>query len=303
MWELPPLTMASLNKRREENEELDIALSTCVNRDFYADIEYRHRKGLNLIASILGETGTGKSEAGKFVAKKISPKFNGSFVHFHKEDLMEHIRLQKVRKDFCELLDEQNKGSMLGMGGMRERFTLDDIESVCRKAMISFVYISPNLEMHNHHIVLETAGIDYEKKLTRLIILKPRQDYFLTALGYITTRLVDDPSFRDAYDKQKDTFIDDMLMGRGNRRMEAFFEKAEILAKDPQFLRASSHKKRLLVAMQKYPDFTKGELDLLSLQAEGLSEGTAYEPPEPVDAEAVAKMPKGKKFKALHKKK
>ncbi len=121
---------------------------------FLADAEFRAKNMLNMILSIEGQQGCGKSLFGLALAFYISKIFGVifSFLHIFVQinDLDDSLRDSPNRTTF--ILDEQKK-KKVGLESETDYLSLIDYEEQCRYTQKNLIYISPNIVDHSHYFV------------------------------------------------------------------------------------------------------------------------------------------------------
>lgn len=186
------------------------------NSLFIDEIKFRREFGLNVVWSVEGSQGDGKS-MGLLRTKQIIDKYFGtSFdlerfvneIHFFDEDL--ETALSKPQKRSCHVLDEQPRGH-----GLMVRFIEDQLanyEDTFRKPQINIGYASPSLRNHEHFFVFEALGdiyVDKEGNPTAVNLLlktKRKSDKQLMPRGILKLK-IPEKELWTAYNKKKDAFI------------------------------------------------------------------------------------------------
>jgi len=137
---------------------------------FLEDVVYRVKHDMNMIFSVYGQTGTGKSAGSLVLALILSKahkiKWQFKWMKDTPHDLMYLIKEEAPPRGTVFIMDEQdqtragvNAGTMIQM--------LADLEKRVRKKQWHFVYNSPVPLSHVNHYMLETDGIDRESDTIR----------------------------------------------------------------------------------------------------------------------------------------
>jgi hypothetical protein len=176
---------------------------------------------------------SGKSRATQMVARMIAENTGVPFVLqnicFTFEEILK--RCKTLPKNSTLVADESVLQTGLGM--MREKFDIMNIEYTSRKYGLNIMWVYPeaNIKHATAHFELETIGICKEKQLTKLA-LKKGNYYFGYAVIDVTE--AGDKMWQD-YNEIKDKFIEDILQ-RKIKRMN-YEEMAIALLSIPAFER------------------------------------------------------------------
>jgi len=273
-WETTPVMRFIKGMRDKGYDFADVnAILDAEYRDitdvWIEELEWRKRRGKNLILQWYGETGAGKSlssiywgaywsklwgynfdigdleetESGVFHQK---PKGN---IFFDRRDLLE--RIKRAKKGEIFILDEEVAKS--GVGSRREVELLQNIEKTVRQKQVSIIYNSPVLSQHVPHFLFKAPDvIDYDEKLSKVILVKPVEEYFITKLyiGYIVSKK---PSkkFLEKYNRIKNAFIDKVLKMQVNSSVEFYRKLAQKYFSDPRTEKIVDNKGRLMKTLLK----------------------------------------------------
>lgn len=174
----------------------------------------------NMVFSIEGEQGTGKSAGllgmGVLISDTFKKKFSLSHYHFFTEDLTNDLK--KFNKRTFYGCDEQ-----LRIHGLMSHMIDEDLanyEDIYRKPQVNIGYASPRLRIHEHFFIFEalddieedTNGEPVSVKL--LLKTKRKSDKLIMPRGIIKFKW---PKKRlwNAYNKKKDRFIEKMRKKEG----------------------------------------------------------------------------------------
>lgn len=233
------------------------------------ELEWRKRRGKNLILLWYGETGAGKSLSSiywgaywnklwgyKFGIADLEETESGVFhqkpegnIFFDRRDLLE--RIKNAKKGELFILDEEVAKS--GVGSRREVELLQNIEKTVRQKQVSIIYNSPVLSQHVPHFLFRAPDvIDYNENLSKVILVKPVEEYFINKLyiGYITSRK---PSkrFLDKYNKVKSAFIDKVLKMQVNSSVEFYKKLAQKYLDDKRMDKMVDSKGKIMKTLLK----------------------------------------------------
>lgn len=125
------------------------------------DGKFRAKFGLNIIASVDGEQGLGKSLFSLFWCYLLSEIFGVPFdidknLYVTPEDLDYGLRNSDFRT--THFLDEQRKKNV-GMGAISTDLSLQDYEEQCRYTQKNIFYASPKIRDHSHYFVFTAQNI------------------------------------------------------------------------------------------------------------------------------------------------
>ena len=191
----------------------------------------------NVIISIFGETGTGKSYIAFVLCEYIST-LNG--VPFsHKNIYIDLAELKEALKDAMPgesyVLDEQT--DVFGEGSGYTIAAVKNIEMTCRKRQINFFFCSPMVRTHYHNYILESFMIRWPKQnktvqdkgyipfgYTYAFAYQAGSTSYLDPIGFIKTGHPKGLPYLVKYEKYKDKKIDNYLEG-GTIDLETIKEK------------------------------------------------------------------------------
>lgn len=280
--ESSPMTTYIQEQRMSRDSLLAEASVKNLNNIFYSDISWRFgfdgqkNRNKNLIHTIFGETGTGKSNVLSYLCEYISKKSNQEFsvdhICFTRAEKLEIIKSKLGFKSGFDIsdemiatkrgmsfgLDEQKRG-IFGVGASREREELKTIMDIIRKLQTYHAFLSPELQaMGVSHYYLEAWGIDYEKGFNKCIVY----DKFMMPMGFILTRKTSDKIWQD-YSLKKNKFISETATGTERASGMSSQRRAEDLLEDPLFNLAKSKGEKLVAVTVKYPNLAKTEVELI----------------------------------------
>lgn len=210
----------------------DIATLT---RLFMEDMKFRSDHFLNVVLSISGAQGSGKSLSGVYLllllAKIFQKPIDINNILFDPEELDKKIETAVNRESF--MLDEQ-RVTNVGMMSKTIQDRLVDFEEQLRKSQINLIYCAPSLRQHEHYFVLETYKIiriqnpkcaeckekkcktcnipqhersGYPKYFLLMLKTKREPDHTLVCRGLLKIPMPN-PKIVKEYDEIKDTHIE-----------------------------------------------------------------------------------------------
>lgn len=186
------------------------ALRRPMTRAFNSTLHEFATQKRNLILSIDGKTGSGKSIAAIDIAKTWSSysggKFDESHICFTSQEALELLNSADEKDVF--IIDEQI--TIFGTGSDREKTALENIEATVRASQISLIYCSPEVKLHVHHYRLWTTGIINYKRGLNLNVLYDGLEK--KPMGYVVTRYPElSRKFWESYNRNKMNFINAVL--------------------------------------------------------------------------------------------
>jgi len=270
-----------------ENILYQKALRRCYNKKFFGWIQDRLKHGANVILSITGFTGSGKSMTGLRIAEKYMNFNDVENLQFDNTALLG--RIQKIfhfidpKKDVLKqvfeyikkhgvvtfIKDEQRGIEAYGIGARREIDALASIEEIVRKFQVNFIYISPELRLHEHHYYLKV--IARNDKLMRNLAIVHSADGI--PLGYIEVGFPENKKMVEAYEERKAKFIASNLNLNFITRYETYINIAEELVKNKEFMSLPRREKRTYLLLRYGSLFAKTEIDEIINATQLLEEG------------------------------
>ena len=124
------------------------------------DIKFRADSFMNVVASVEGQQGSGKSISFIYLGLLIGKFFGYPFalknIIFDPDDL--DTALEKADKRTTWLMDEQKRANV-GMMSRTTQLNLTDLEDQLRRSQINLLYASPSLRQHEHFFAFKTFRI------------------------------------------------------------------------------------------------------------------------------------------------
>lgn len=203
-FEMPPMQMEA-KEQREKNDEFNIMSHIPANIIVASDMRWRYAHDGNVISSIFGPPGTGKSALGLSWCEVMQTfnkrPFITARIGYTNDDIANMLKDSK--KGDCHMKDENP--SEWGMGSGRAAGEVRNIEETIRKQQKHFVFVSPELQTHHlHHYIFETWGIDFKQDLIRALVYLPSN--LQVPLGYCVFRWPNKKLWIE-YNKKKDKFL------------------------------------------------------------------------------------------------
>ncbi len=215
----------------------------------------------NMILSVSGTTGSGKSRAIISLCKMLTPdRFSYKNVCFFDQQVLD--RAKEVPRDSFIVRDEGTDKATFGIGSMRTSRQLQVMAETCRKYGLSLIFIEP--EFRENEIAkyyLEVVDVCPEHEITRLALRDTKSLRYLGAV-YIKVVPEDDPDWIE-YNKRKDKFIVDVRSGKfTDAKMD--YRKIGYDLADKTDIELFPHKKdRMALIRTEYPNLTGEECKLI----------------------------------------
>lgn len=248
------LEMMMLKRLISSDAVYRYALGVNMTGWFRRDIQDRADRGENIIVSICGDPGIGKSTIdwviGEWSCAANGTSFGSEWVGF--DDAETLALLEKAKRGNFVMKDEQIK--TLGEGSSYMDIQRANIEATVRRGMVSLGYCSPGLVLHSHHYVIQPFLRLWEKKMVTLSWLFKGQMQFegKNPIGIIKTGLPEGtklnmraakhrdrvlwPSDYQAYLRRKDDYIIKVKSGEGSSgSMDLIDKLAEDIVKSDIF--------------------------------------------------------------------
>lgn len=313
-WDKLPISTLALQTEIERARLTNIDLYNAFGRNitdfFLKELEGRIAETQNVIMSLYGDQGKGKSYLGSYLMHVLCQIANTTpnidNVCFTATDLLLSMKHADINDVF--ILDEQPQ--FRGRGSLRESEALENIQEVVRKKQIHMMFISPDLEDRNHFFVLRPIWVFKKKKRTVSIFYKKFRypEAGLKPMGYVVTKLAPE-SFLKKYERKKDLFINQMLDQSVTSRAKQWEMSGIELSKNPKFINAGNIRRRTLVAAEMFgSNYATEELQdvieyaRMELEKKAKSEVKPKIAPRPIPEKMPEKKPITNKIKEVLKK-
>ena len=262
-FELAPMNKESDERRKIDSVEYSLMTKKNINQLFISHVKFRFSHKANMILSVIGQTGTGKSYASIALGLVFSHLLNSAFTHRNIEFDINRIidMLAEVKTRNTLIMDEQ--AEEFGAGSGRTKMEMRNVEETFRKRQVNFIYNSPTLRTHSHQFVLETYGIDYKRQIARLLVY---QTYPGIPLGYITLGLPP-KSILSGYEKKKDEFLK-MVEERKSSLQKYKNKIVKELLEDDKYLSLRTNQLRTTYIRKLHPNITVSEAEEIRNLAE-----------------------------------
>lgn len=257
-FELMPIQEAQFDRKKKREEDFELYSELNYNRKMEEELRRRVVRQKNLIISIFGETGSGKSYAGLSMGKLLNEIFKDEknvdgdlYYFFRTQDILENLK--KMSAGDVVIMDEQV--GTTGSGSHRRRTQLKAVEETLRADQINFIFIAPGVRTHKHHFILEMGGIDYENGVSKALVWTKNQDL----LGYITLRKPPE-NIVDEYEEANEKFRES-IRKQDTDREGHIKKKARKMIKNDDLAVCESKKEKLTILADEYDELTNSEVD------------------------------------------
>lgn len=224
--------MKSFNNKMNELGITHLVLNEKYNQTdvLIHDITEPIKYGAPIVIGVIGYTRAGKSEAVQLfvlIIKEINKKYRNRDVELYlcwtPSDF--YLSLKKLKKGDIVWNDERPK--VTGKGRLIQTWDIDNVLHSIAKRENVFIFVTPKLKHIKIDICdlyLETAGMNFETRTNRFMIMDDEQRYF----GHVYLKLHNEEEFREWYEEEKDTFIEDITEKAGKVRAVIGKERAVI---------------------------------------------------------------------------
>jgi len=214
----------------------------------------------NLVLSLNGSTGSGKSAIMLSLGKKFFPHFSWRNIMFFDQHILD--RAKDFKKNTLIIRDENPAKGIFGQGSVRTQGQLVVLGEVSRKYGLNLAFIEPEFaENAITKYYLETMDMSFEQRLTRCALMDAATKQYM---GHILVPIVPE-SDRDwvKYNENKDEFIDKVRKGDFSGSKLDYGALADKAINDPDFGDYRNKKERKAYLIMKYPNYTAGEIDTI----------------------------------------
>lgn len=215
----------------------------------------------NLILSVYGETGSGKSNSIMAIGKRFFPHFSHKNVFFYDQEIIE--KAHEFPRGTLIIRDENPARAIYGVGSQRIPEQVGVMIETCRKHGLNIALVEPSFtENPVTKFYLETFDMDPVQRISRLGVRDPNTKMFIGGI-FVKAMDEDDPDWIE-YGKKKDAFIEDIKRGRMSASKLNYDQiVSDIIATmDPGLYLNKAERKAHLV--QRFPTWTTGEIRTLS---------------------------------------
>jgi len=251
-------------KAMAENPHYARAFENDLTDKIYNEIRTRMLHNLNFIVEIIGETGSGKSEAGfhlnwrcqRELGYDFLTRDNYAFTFTEAQNIV-----KKYNDKWTIQIDEQVR-NYFGEGARKELASMQDLEDTQRANQINFIFVSPTTRPFHTglHYILRTWMIDYVQQTNYLLIFEPTDTTLKMPLGYVAVSRLKSPQylhFLTEYQKYKKEF-NSLVKNKGTRVMyyEEKVKDAERIVEVLQKSGIKNNKKNILAFItMKLPEY------------------------------------------------
>lgn len=186
---------------------------------FVKDLIWRLGKGhKNVIVIGYGATGVGKSSVSQFWGLTITQlvnqimgkrlehdygrlaKFDVSNICFSRTDFLKRVETA-IRGEV--IIFDEDENTAIGMGSVRQRDELEQVEKVTRAEQFNFWYNSPVIENHNEHFMIKGLDSSFSHALDRAVLYIKDNNGMYEAYAHLITS----HTIIDGYTERKNEYI------------------------------------------------------------------------------------------------
>jgi hypothetical protein len=242
-----------------------IDLTKAIIEDLKLITNPKHLFRQNTIINLSGETGSGKSISMISLGVDIFKNFSEKNIFFYDQEILNNAH--KFPQDSFLIRDENPQKSIFGIGSNRTSSQIDVLAETCRKAGLNLGFVEPEfIQTGITKLILETVDMDVDRRLTRLAVRDTRT---LDYMGAIYIKVVDeDNKIWIRYNKVKDAFIDDIKKGVLSKSKLNPKNIAKKIYEEIDLNIYKTKKERKIYIIDKFPNYTTGEIDLISTNLE-----------------------------------
>lgn len=206
----------------EADERTKGVLFTNLTQLRLIDLGFRMANGSNIIDTLIGDTGSGKSSIAlatsifihNFVTEVLGKesRFSVRNICFSRSEIIDLAR-DLNQYETC-IFDEDNE-AMIGTGAFLQKSLINRFEKTLRSMQNNFFNCSPNLSTHNEHHILNCIGINDYLRSNKAIFRERGK----SPRGFFITAYEDTPFFNKIlsdYAVKKKAFQVDLKAQRGD---------------------------------------------------------------------------------------
>lgn len=224
-----------------QRHNLASALNNDITDMFLCDLKFRLKNQKNIIITVWGDTGSGKSTVAQFLGKYLTdhippenlkriqkefgrtPKFTADNICFTRSELLKKVEKSTPHETF--LFDEDND-VRYGIGAGREQEQMERLNKVVRAEQNNFIFCNPEQTNRQQHFTLQAFDIDPDHKRNRSIVYDRQRNqlgYTTDILGTIITPYYEIPD----YHKKKTKYIRAVKARNSGQRSKEYEQVAE----------------------------------------------------------------------------
>ena len=217
----------------------------------------------NMILSLSGETGTGKSIVGMSIAMLVVPqRFSYKNVCFFDSEILDIA--SELPRDTFVIRDEGVDKAVYGMGSNRTSSQIQVLGETSRKAGLSLIFIEPEFKENDlAKYYLETVDMDVENRLTRVAVIHKQTKTYMGAI-YVPV-IADDNEDWIEYNKVKDKFIEDVKSGKLTHAKQDYKSMAIEVFNSIDLEVFKNKKQKMVYIRTEYPNLTNAECETIGV--------------------------------------
>jgi hypothetical protein len=270
-FEVDPIQNYTMQLKVQKLPVFAEAMNRNLTGIFFHFLDYKVEKKEPSILEWKGGVRTGKTTGAisthKYIAQRSGVEFTIEMICPNEQYFVQ--RIPYAANNTSMIVDEQME-QHTGLGAFREMQHTEDLNNIIAKNNISVSWIHPpDFVGRNAFYGLETAGRNFEHKLTKFLIYDLTQKTFGVSsipLGFVIVPKYDDIKFETEYEKRKDAHIDALKNESIAVRQQSRLDEGFALAKNKLYQRMKNNHQKIQLARRLFPMRTEGEyMELVSI--------------------------------------
>jgi len=259
------LYIIKMHERLKANRSFKMVFKRDLTELIYDDLKNisdpNHNFTTNTVINVSGLTGSSKSMSVISLGLRIFKNFSWKNMFFYDEQILQNAG--NIPPNSFIVRDENPQKAIYGIGSARTTAQIRVLAETCRKYGLNLCFIEPEFVQSGvAKLILETVDMDIKRRITRLAVRDTH------TLQYIGAMYIDVVSEKNEdwirYNEVKDKFIDDMRLGRMSGSKASPSELAQGIIEEIDFEIYKTKKEVKAFIIDKYPNYTSGEIDLIA---------------------------------------
>lgn len=224
----------------------------------------RFAQNRQIIMSISGETGTGKTMISMTLGLKHFPNFSHRNMFFYDQQILDNVN--NFPENTLLVRDENPQPAIYGVGSRRIASQVGVLSEVSRKAGLNLAFIEPSFQPNPvTKIYIETVDMDLDQRITRIAL---KDAYTMRYMGAAYIKIIDEDNKEwIEYNRRKDMFIESMKQGQLSEAKADYDKIVDMLYKELDESYKTKQERKIFI-MQKYPSLTASEIRILHILLE-----------------------------------
>ncbi|MEM5785127.1 MAG: hypothetical protein QW469_01135 [Candidatus Aenigmatarchaeota archaeon] len=225
----------------------------------------KRTKNANIVISVYGDQGTGKSYSAIRLAEKFLNLKSADTICFSNTELLNKLKEYENKTDdmvVTFIKDEQERE--YGVGSSREASDIQAIEHTCRVLKINLIFISIFVKLHNNNFILRPIARNETLKRNLLIVYNKDQ----IPLGYVELGFPENKKLIQEYERRKREYVINVLNLTRTDRYKYYKEMAKKLLSMNKWSECKNLRMKKALISIVYPGLTTGEISELIAMTE-----------------------------------